>query len=108
MRGRGGGYIAQHSGIEGVWLAWGLGGTPPHGRERSGLILRSRPEAEPLRKRVGSMRHAHHVQLPGRSVTVPVIERGPYVAGAEWDLTGAAAEALAFPGLCQIEWTVVG
>jgi len=54
------------------------------------------------------MRHAHHVQLPGRSVTVPVIERGPYVAGAEWDLTGAAAEALAFPGLCQIEWTVVG
>ena len=72
------------------------------------LILRSRPEAEPLRKRVGSMRHAHHVQLPGRSVTVPVIERGPYVAGAEWDLTGAATAALAFPGLGQIEWTVVG
>ena len=54
------------------------------------------------------MRHAHHVQLPGRSVTVPVIERGPYVAGAEWDLTGAATAALAFPGLGLIEWTVVG
>ena len=118
MRGRGGGYIAQHSGIEGVWLAWGLGGTPPHGRERSGLILRSRPEAEPLRKRVGRLLRllkpatirscpgavtgyglacggvlarnqlgvAHNTapcgtliafSYAGRSVTVPVIDRGP-------------------------------
>ncbi len=25
----------------------------------------------------------------GRSVTVPVVDRGPYVAGREWDLTAA-------------------
>lgn len=42
----------------------------------------------------------------GRSVTVPVIDRGPYIAGREWDLTGATAEALGFPGLGQIEWSV--
>jgi rare lipoprotein A (peptidoglycan hydrolase) len=44
----------------------------------------------------------------GRSLTVPVIDRGPYVAGREWDLTGAAADALAFSGLGEIQWTVVG
>jgi rare lipoprotein A (peptidoglycan hydrolase) len=44
----------------------------------------------------------------GRTLTVPVIDRGPYIAGREWDLTGAAAEVLAFPGLGQIQWQVVG
>jgi rare lipoprotein A (peptidoglycan hydrolase) len=44
----------------------------------------------------------------GRSLTVPVIDRGPYVAGREWDLTGATAEALGFPGLGEIEWRVGG
>lgn len=44
----------------------------------------------------------------GRSVTVPVIDRGPYIAGREWDLTGATAEALGFPGLGQIEWSLAG
>ena len=43
----------------------------------------------------------------GRSITVPVIDRGPYIAGREWDLTGATADALAFPGLGQIQWSVV-
>ena len=42
----------------------------------------------------------------GRSITVPVIDRGPYIAGREWDLTGATAAALAFPGLGRIEWSV--
>jgi rare lipoprotein A (peptidoglycan hydrolase) len=42
----------------------------------------------------------------GRSITVPVIDRGPYIAGREWDLTGATAEALGFPGLGRIEWSV--
>jgi rare lipoprotein A (peptidoglycan hydrolase) len=42
----------------------------------------------------------------GRSLTVPVIDRGPYVAGREWDLTGATAAALGFPGLGQIEWSL--
>jgi len=40
----------------------------------------------------------------GRVVTVPVIDRGPYVEGREWDLTGATAEALRFPGLATIAW----
>jgi rare lipoprotein A (peptidoglycan hydrolase) len=42
----------------------------------------------------------------GRALTVPVIDRGPYIAGREWDLTGATAAALGFPGLAQIEWSV--
>ena len=42
----------------------------------------------------------------GRSITVPVIDRGPYIAGREWDLTGATAAALGFPGLGQIQWSV--
>jgi hypothetical protein len=33
----------------------------------------------------------------GRSVTVPVVDRGPYVAGREWDLTGATKARLRFP-----------
>ena len=32
----------------------------------------------------------------GRSVTVPVIDRGPYIAGREWDLTAATKAALGF------------
>jgi rare lipoprotein A (peptidoglycan hydrolase) len=43
-------------------------------------------------------------QYGGRAIRVPVIDRGPYIAGREWDLTGAAAEALHFPGLGPIEW----
>ncbi len=41
----------------------------------------------------------------GRTLQVPVIDRGPYIAGREWDLTGAAAAALGFPGLGPIEWS---
>jgi rare lipoprotein A (peptidoglycan hydrolase) len=44
----------------------------------------------------------------GRSLTVPVIDRGPYIAGREWDLTGAAAAALGVPGLGQSEWSLAG
>jgi rare lipoprotein A len=40
----------------------------------------------------------------GRVVRVPVIDRGPYVEGREWDLTGATARALRFPGLDEIAW----
>jgi hypothetical protein len=35
----------------------------------------------------------------GRTVTVPVIDRGPYVAGREYDLTEAVKEKLGFPGV---------
>jgi rare lipoprotein A (peptidoglycan hydrolase) len=41
----------------------------------------------------------------GRTVRVPVIDRGPYIAGREWDLTGATAELLGFNGLDFIDWT---
>lgn len=35
----------------------------------------------------------------GREVTVPVIDRGPYVAGREFDLTYAVKQKLGFPGV---------
>jgi rare lipoprotein A (peptidoglycan hydrolase) len=44
----------------------------------------------------------------GRSLTVPVIDRGPYIVGREWDLTGATAAALGFPGLGPIQWSLAG
>ena len=41
-----------------------------------------------------------------RAVRVPVIDRGPYIPGREWDLSGAAAEALHFPGLGPVQWRI--
>jgi hypothetical protein len=38
----------------------------------------------------------------GRHVTVPVIDRGPYVAGREYDLTEATKDALGFPGVGDV------
>jgi rare lipoprotein A len=38
----------------------------------------------------------------GRSITVPVIDRGPYVAGRDYDLTEATKEKLGFPGVDQV------
>lgn len=38
----------------------------------------------------------------GRSVTVPVIDRGPYVAGRDYDLTEAVKKALGFPGVGMV------
>ncbi len=35
----------------------------------------------------------------GRSITVPVIDRGPYVAGRDYDLTEATKIRLRFPGV---------
>ena len=43
-----------------------------------------------------------------RAIEVPVIDRGPYIAGRVWDLTGATAEALHFPGLGPIKWRLAG
>jgi hypothetical protein len=42
----------------------------------------------------------------GRAIRVAVIDRGPYIAGREWDLTGATAAALKFPGLGPIDWKI--
>jgi rare lipoprotein A (peptidoglycan hydrolase) len=41
-----------------------------------------------------------------RAIRVPVIDRGPYIPGRKWDLTGATAEALRFPGLGPIAWRI--
>ena len=35
----------------------------------------------------------------GRTVTAPVIDRGPYVAGRDYDLTWAVKQRLGFPGV---------
>jgi rare lipoprotein A len=38
----------------------------------------------------------------GRSITVPVIDRGPYVNGRDWDLTEAAANLLKIDGVATV------
>lgn len=40
----------------------------------------------------------------GRTITVPVIDRGPYVAGRTWDLSGAACVALGHCYTGPIYW----
>jgi peptidoglycan lytic transglycosylase len=42
-----------------------------------------------------------------RAIEVKVIDRGPYIAGREWDLTAATAVALHFPGLGPVQWRLV-
>jgi hypothetical protein len=41
-----------------------------------------------------------------RAIRVPVIDRGPYIVGREWDFTAATAAALGFPGLGPVAWHV--
>lgn len=40
----------------------------------------------------------------GRTITVPVVDRGPYVAGRTWDLTGATCSALDHCYTGPLEW----
>lgn len=40
----------------------------------------------------------------GRTLTVPVVDRGPYVYGRQWDLTGGACLALAHCYTGAFEW----
>jgi len=42
------------------------------------------------------------IRYHGHSVTVPVIDRGPYVAGRDFDLTEATRNRLGFPGVDTI------
>jgi hypothetical protein len=44
----------------------------------------------------------------GRTITVPVIDRGPYVAGRTWDLSGAACIALDHCYTGPIYWHLAG
>lgn len=40
----------------------------------------------------------------GRTITVPVVDRGPYVAGRTWDLTGGACTALDHCYTGPLQW----
>lgn len=42
------------------------------------------------------------IRYGGRSITVPVIDRGPYVAGRDFDLTEATKRALGFEGTGEV------
>jgi rare lipoprotein A (peptidoglycan hydrolase) len=42
------------------------------------------------------------LRYAGRTIRVPVIDRGPYVAGREYDLTEATKDALGFEGTGQV------
>ena len=44
----------------------------------------------------------------GRTVTVPVVDRGPYVAGRTWDLTKGACTLLAHCFTGTIDWKLAG
>jgi hypothetical protein len=44
----------------------------------------------------------------GASIIVPVVDRGPYVRGRKWDLTGATANALHFAATDRIGAVAVG
>ncbi|MGZ4193863.1 MAG: septal ring lytic transglycosylase RlpA family protein [Solirubrobacteraceae bacterium] len=43
------------------------------------------------------------IYYQGRTLVVPVIDRGPYANGADWDLTMAAGKALGIKGTAQID-----
>jgi rare lipoprotein A (peptidoglycan hydrolase) len=48
------------------------------------------------------------VTYKGHSLTVPVLDRGPYSHGADWDLTAGAAEALGVTETVRVGTHVVG
>jgi rare lipoprotein A len=48
------------------------------------------------------------VAYAGRTLTVPVLDRGPYSNGADWDLTAGAARALGITETVRIKTRVVG
>jgi rare lipoprotein A (peptidoglycan hydrolase) len=48
------------------------------------------------------------VTFHGQRLTVPVVDRGPYANGADWDLTAAAAQALGIEETVRIATAVVG
>lgn len=44
----------------------------------------------------------------GRTITVPVIDRGPYVAGRQWDLSGATCTYLGACHTGPLQWRFAG
>ncbi len=48
------------------------------------------------------------VSYAGHTLTVPVLDRGPYSHGADWDLTAGAAQALGVTDTVHIATKIVG
>jgi rare lipoprotein A (peptidoglycan hydrolase) len=48
------------------------------------------------------------VTYEGRSLTVPVLDRGPYSHGADWDLTASAAQTLGITETVRVATHIVG
>jgi rare lipoprotein A (peptidoglycan hydrolase) len=48
------------------------------------------------------------ISYRGHAITVPVVDRGPYAHGADWDLTAGAAQALNITETVHIATRVVG
>jgi rare lipoprotein A (peptidoglycan hydrolase) len=48
------------------------------------------------------------ISYQGNAITVPVLDRGPYAHGVEWDLTTGAAQALDIVETVRIKARVVG
>jgi rare lipoprotein A len=48
------------------------------------------------------------VTYDGRNLTVPVLDRGPYSHGAQWDLTAGAAERLGITETVHVVTHIVG
>ncbi|HEY1832798.1 MAG TPA: septal ring lytic transglycosylase RlpA family protein [Solirubrobacteraceae bacterium] len=48
------------------------------------------------------------VGYKGHTLTVPVLDRGPYAHHADWDLTAGAAEALGITETVRVSTSVVG
>jgi rare lipoprotein A (peptidoglycan hydrolase) len=48
------------------------------------------------------------VTYHGQRLTVPVVDRGPYANGADWDLTAAAAQALGIEETVHVATVIVG
>jgi rare lipoprotein A (peptidoglycan hydrolase) len=48
------------------------------------------------------------VSFHGQRLTVPVVDRGPFANGADWDLTAAAAQALGIEETVRVATAVVG
>ena len=47
------------------------------------------------------------IAYEGRSIIVPVIDRGPFANNADWDLTQAAAEQLGMTATSRIGFIVL-
>jgi rare lipoprotein A len=44
----------------------------------------------------------------GRVITVPVVDRGPYVGGRQWDLTGGLCRRLRHCYTGPLDWRLAG